>query len=63
MRVPGTIWPVASDSKVGIVGVNMVRISAAEAPFSGVTESGLGKVGRRYDLAGYQILKNTTLSI
>jgi succinate-semialdehyde dehydrogenase/glutarate-semialdehyde dehydrogenase len=55
------IWRVAKALEVGMVGVNTAKISAAEAPFGGVKESGLGKEGSKYGLAEFQILKNITL--
>lgn len=58
-----TIWHVASALEVGMVGVNTGKISAAEAPFGGVKESGLGKEGSKYGLAEFQVLKNVTISI
>lgn len=44
-----------------MVGVNTGKISAAEAPFGGIKESGLGKEGSKYGLAEFQTLKNITL--
>jgi len=55
------IWKVAKALEVGMVGVNTGKISAAEAPFGGIKESGLGKEGSKYGLAEYQTLKNITL--
>jgi succinate-semialdehyde dehydrogenase/glutarate-semialdehyde dehydrogenase len=55
------VWKVAKALEVGMVGVNTGKISAAEAPFGGVKESGLGKEGSKYGLAEFQILKNITL--
>ena len=59
----GTIWRVANELEVGMVGVNTGRISAAEAPFGGIKESGQGKEGSKYGLAEFQILKSITISI
>lgn len=58
-----TIWRVAAALEVGMVGVNTGKISAAEAPFGGVKESGLGKEGSMYGLAEYQVLKNVTINV
>jgi len=55
------IWRVAMALEVGMVGVNTGTISACEAPFGGIKESGLGKEGSKYGLAEYQVLKNITL--
>jgi succinate-semialdehyde dehydrogenase/glutarate-semialdehyde dehydrogenase len=58
-----TIWRVAKELDVGMVGVNTGKISAAEAPFGGIKESGLGKEGSKYGLAEFQIIKNVTLAM
>ena len=55
------IWKVAKALEVGMVGVNTGKISAAEAPFGGIKESGLGKEGSKYGLGEFQIMKNITL--
>ncbi|KAK7222738.1 hypothetical protein V2G26_010741 [Clonostachys chloroleuca] len=51
---------VAHKLQVGMVGVNTGKISAAEAPFGGVKESGYGKEGSLYGLEEYQITKSIT---
>ncbi|KAG7151931.1 hypothetical protein HYQ46_012247 [Verticillium longisporum] len=56
-----TIWAAATQLEVGMVGVNTGKISAAEAPFGGVKESGLGREGSKYGLAEFQVMKNITL--
>ncbi|KAI1371678.1 succinate-semialdehyde dehydrogenase [Hypoxylon crocopeplum] len=55
------VWRVANALEVGMVGVNTGTISACEAPFGGIKESGLGKEGSKYGLAEFQVLKNITL--
>ena len=55
------VWKVAKALEVGMVGVNTGKISAAEAPFGGVKESGLGREGSMYGLAEFQVLKNITI--
>ncbi|KAI0097963.1 tartrate dehydrogenase [Nemania sp. FL0031] len=45
------IMRVANKMQVGMVGANTGKISAAEAPFGGVKESGYGKEGSLYGLA------------
>lgn len=55
------IWHVAKALEVGMVGVNTGKISAAEAPFGGVKESGLGREGSKYGLSEYQVIKNIIL--
>lgn len=56
-----TVWRVATALEVGMVGVNTGKISAAEAPFGGVKESGVGREGSKYGLAEFQVLKNIVL--
>ncbi|CAH0047328.1 unnamed protein product [Clonostachys solani] len=56
-----TIWHVSRRLEAGMVGVNTGKISAAEAPFGGIKESGVGKEGSKYGLAEYQVIKNITI--
>lgn len=60
-RDVGRVMRVARKLKVGMVGVNTGKISAAEAPFGGVKESGYGKEGSLYGLAEYQNIKSITI--
>jgi len=46
--------------RVGMVGVNTGKISAAEAPFGGVRESGYGREGSLYGMEEYQVIKSIT---
>ncbi|KAI3330706.1 aldehyde dehydrogenase [Ustulina deusta] len=55
------IMRVAQKMEVGMVGANTGKISAAEAPFGGVKESGYGKEGSLYGLAEYQNIKSIYL--
>ncbi|RFU29233.1 hypothetical protein B7463_g7082, partial [Scytalidium lignicola] len=55
------VMRVAQRLQVGMVGVNTGKISAAEAPFGGVKESGYGKEGSLYGLAEYQNIKSITI--
>ena len=57
----GRILRVAQQLQVGMVGVNTGKISAAEAPFGGVKESGYGREGSLYGMEEYQILKSVTI--
>lgn len=57
----GRVMRVANKLKVGMVGANTGKISAAEAPFGGVKESGYGKEGSLYGLAEYQNIKSITI--
>ncbi len=55
------VWRVAKALEVGMVDVNTGKISAAESPFGGIKESGLGKEGSKYGLAEFQVMKYITL--
>ncbi|KAI4602230.1 hypothetical protein KJ359_009468 [Pestalotiopsis sp. 9143b] len=55
------VMRVAKKLQVGMVGANTGKISAAEAPFGGVKESGYGKEGSLYGLAEYQNVKSITI--
>ncbi|KAJ4985454.1 succinate-semialdehyde dehydrogenase [Stagonosporopsis vannaccii] len=55
------VMRVAARLEVGMVGVNTGKISAAEAPFGGVGESGFGREGSKYGLAEYQNIKAVTI--
>jgi succinate-semialdehyde dehydrogenase/glutarate-semialdehyde dehydrogenase len=52
---------VSQKLQVGMVGVNTGKISAAEAPFGGVKESGYGREGSLYGLEEYQTIKSVTI--
>ncbi|EQB44925.1 succinate-semialdehyde dehydrogenase [Colletotrichum gloeosporioides Cg-14] len=52
---------VAQKLQVGMVGVNTGKISAPEAPFGGVKESGYGREGSLYGLEEYQNIKSITI--
>lgn len=47
------VWRVAKKLESGMVGVNEGLISAAEAPFGGIKESGFGREGSRHGLDDY----------
>jgi succinate-semialdehyde dehydrogenase/glutarate-semialdehyde dehydrogenase len=55
------IWRVANALEVGMVGANTGVISACEALFGGIKESGMGKERIKYGLAEFQVVKNITL--
>ena len=57
----GRVMRVAQKLQVGMVGVNTGKISAAEAPFGGVKESGYGREGSCYGMDEYQTLKSVTI--
>jgi succinate-semialdehyde dehydrogenase/glutarate-semialdehyde dehydrogenase len=52
---------IAQKLQVGMVGVNTGKISAAEAPFGGVKESGYGREGSLYGMEEYQTIKSITI--
>ncbi|MBN3278158.1 SSDH protein, partial [Polyodon spathula] len=54
---PSQIWRVAEQLEVGMVGVNEGLLSAAEAPFGGVKQSGIGREGSKYGIEEYVDLK------
>ncbi|XP_024114166.1 succinate-semialdehyde dehydrogenase, mitochondrial [Oryzias melastigma] len=51
------IWRVAEALEVGMVGVNEGLLSAPEAPFGGVKQSGLGREGSKYGVDEYLQVK------
>ncbi len=55
------IMRVARQLQVGMVGANTGKISAAEAPFGGVKESGYGREGSLYGMDEYQVIKSITI--
>lgn len=57
----GRVMRVARKLKCGMVGVNTGLISAAETPFGGIGESGMGREGSKYGLAEYQNIKAVTI--
>ncbi|KIV99421.1 uncharacterized protein PV09_08959 [Verruconis gallopava] len=60
-RSIGKASRVAQRLQVGMVGVNTGKISAVEAPFGGVKESGYGREGSLYGLDEYQTIKSITV--
>jgi succinate-semialdehyde dehydrogenase / glutarate-semialdehyde dehydrogenase len=55
------VMRVARKLQCGMIGVNTGKISASEAPFGGVKESGYGREGSMYGLAEYQNIKSVTI--
>ena len=53
----GRVWRVAEALECGIVGINEGIISAAEAPFGGVKQSGLGREGSHHGMEEYVEMK------
>ena len=52
---------VSQKLQVGMVGANTGKISAAEAPFGGMKESGYGREGSCYGMDEYQVIKSVTI--
>ncbi|KAL1455306.1 hypothetical protein WDU94_009409 [Cyamophila willieti] len=50
-------WRVAKNLEVGMVGVNESLISAAEAAFGGIKESGIGREGSKHGLDDFSYIK------
>lgn len=50
----------AEQLEVGMVGVNEALVSAAEVPFGGVKQSGLGREGSKYGINEYLEVKYMT---
>ena len=57
------LWRVSEALKVGMVGVRVGLVSAAEMPFGGVAESGLGREGGIAALEEYLDVKAVTVGI
>jgi succinate-semialdehyde dehydrogenase / glutarate-semialdehyde dehydrogenase len=57
----GWVMRVAQRTQCGMVGVNTGLMSAAETPFGGVKESGVGREGSRDGIAEYQNIKAVTI--
>jgi succinate-semialdehyde dehydrogenase/glutarate-semialdehyde dehydrogenase len=55
------VMRVGKQLQCGMIGVNTGVISAAEAPFGGIKESGVGREGSKYGLAEYQNIKSITI--
>ncbi|KAH8807136.1 succinate-semialdehyde dehydrogenase [Xylogone sp. PMI_703] len=56
-------WRVAEALEVGLVGVNIGLLSAAENPFGGVKQSGFGKEGGREGIDEYLVTKSIFLNV
>jgi len=57
------IWRVAEALEFGIVGVNTGLVSAAEAPFGGVKQSGFGREGSKYGIDEYVNIKYVCMDL
>jgi succinate-semialdehyde dehydrogenase/glutarate-semialdehyde dehydrogenase len=56
-RDQGRIWRMSESLEYGMVGVNSVSIVAAQAPFGGWKQSGIGVEGSKYGIEEYLELK------
>lgn len=59
----GRMFRVAEALEVGMVGVNVGLLSAAESPFGGVKESGFGREGGRQGIDEYLYVKSMLINI
>lgn len=57
------VWKVTEALEYGIVGVNTGLISAAEGPFGGVKQSGLGREGSKYGIEDFLELKYVCMAV
>ncbi|OJJ03410.1 hypothetical protein ASPVEDRAFT_84857 [Aspergillus versicolor CBS 583.65] len=55
------VFRVAQRLECGMVGVNTGLLSAVEAPFGGIKESGVGREGSKYGLSEYQNIRSVTI--
>ena len=56
-RDVGRVWRVAEALEYGIIGINVGIISAAEAPFGGMKESGIGREGSHHGMEEFLEVK------
>jgi len=59
----GRMFRVGEALEVGMVGVNVGLLSAAESPFGGVKESGFGREGGRQGIDEYMFVKSMLINI
>lgn len=57
------MWRVAEALEVGMVGVNLGLLSAAESPFGGVKASGYGREGGRQGIEEYLTVKSVLMNV
>lgn len=57
------MWRVAEALEVGMVGVNLGLLSAAESPFGGVKQSGFGREGGRQGIEEYMTVKSMLINV
>jgi succinate-semialdehyde dehydrogenase/glutarate-semialdehyde dehydrogenase len=57
----GRIWRVSEALEYGMVGVNSIMIVAAQAPFGGWKQSGMGTEGSKYGIEDYLEIKLVAL--
>ena len=54
---------ISEQLEYGMVGVNDTAISAPQAPFGGVKESGFGREGSKYGIDDYLVLKYLSVTM
>lgn len=59
----GRMWRFAETLEYGMVGINTAAISAAQAPFGGLKQSGFGREGSKYGINEYLEMKYLCLEI
>ncbi|KAL4993132.1 Aldehyde/histidinol dehydrogenase [Aspergillus recurvatus] len=57
------MWRVAEGLEVGMVGINLGMLSAAESPSGGVKESGYGREGGRQGIEEYLTVKSILMNV
>ena len=57
------MWRVVEALEVGMVGVNLGLLSAAESPFGGVKMSGYGREGGRQGIDEYLTVKSMLINV
>lgn len=57
------LWRVSEALESGMVGARVGMVSAAEQPFGGIKESGVGREGSKYALEEYVNIKSVTIGI
>lgn len=57
------MWKVSEALEAGMVGCRVGMVSAAEQPFGGVKESGVGREGSKYALEEYTNIKSITMGV
>ena len=56
-------FQVSERLEYGMVGINDTAISAAQAPFGGIKESGFGREGSKYGIDDYMVMKYVSVAM